>query len=235
MSRQSEFLGALIIGAVLVSGCLASAPTEAPEAVKSATDAYLAYERGDCTQVAQSTNLERVESWEAGEARDSVFLLRGFCQELAGRVDDAIATYRGLVHNAPLSFASDDARERMRILRLFQRDPEYKAWVEAARKRATTGSTTRVPVDRVEADFPPLPRQAGIEGFAVVEFGVTPRGDTDAPVIVDSKPPLLFDGAALRAVRDWRYTRDPGGSESKRQAIRIIFQPRNDALSPPGS
>ena len=41
----------------------------------------------------------------------------------------------------------------------------------ATRERAAQGSTGRAPVDRIPADFPPLARRAGIEGFAVVEFG----------------------------------------------------------------
>jgi TonB family protein len=131
-----------------------------------------------------------------------------------------------LILEGPLSFASFDAGERLRILRLTENDPDYKAWVEGARFRYSESDENRIPVDRIPAAFPPLAHRAEIEGYAIVEFGITPRGDTDSPVIVDSKPPLIFDGAALRAVREWRYTRDLESEESKRQVIRIVFQPR---------
>lgn len=225
MSKQATALGVLFFCTAVVAAC--QTPSEAPDdsqVTASATTAYRAYERGDCEAVAQSTLQNALASRDSGEVQYSLRLLRGFCQELDGDTPAAIETYRDLIGDAPLSFASDDARERLRILRLLERDPDYKDWVDAARKRAAQGSSDRVPIDRILADFPPLAQTAGIEGFAVVEFGVTPRGDTDAPVVVDSSPPLLFDGAALRAVREWRYTRDPSSQKSKRQAIRIVFQ-----------
>ena len=58
---------------------------------------------------------------------------------------------------------------------------------------------------------------------------MTPRGDTDAPVVVDSEPPLLFDGVAVRAIREWRYAADADGTQSERQAIRLVFKPENAA------
>ena len=61
---------------------------------------------------------------------------------------------------------------------------------------------------------------------------MTPRGNTDAPVIVDSEPPLLFDGAALRAVREWRYTAEPNAGATERQAIRIVFKPQDESPPP---
>lgn len=226
MSRLAVVGGALLISATILAGCRTPKPVpDDSQSVQAATDAYLAYERGDCNDVALWTEQNAVESWEAGEIRHSMLLIHGFCQELLGNRRDAIETYRRLVRDAPLSFASDDARERIRILRLTERDPEYQAWVDAARERVSEGRSARVPVDRVPADFPPLARKAAIEGYAIVEFGVTPNGNTDAPVVVDSHPPFLFDGAALRAVREWRYTRDPHGAENQRQVIRIVFQP----------
>jgi len=201
--------------------------------VESATAAYLAYERGDCDAVRRDLSRQEVESWEPTELRHSMLLVHAFCEELAGEDAEAIETYRGLIREAPLSFASEDARERLRILRLERNDPDYADWVATARERASSAESSRVAVERVPADFPPLAQKAGIEGFAVVEFGVTPRGDTDAPVIVDSEPPLLFEGAALRAVREWRYVEEPDAGETERQAIRIVFKPESE--SPPTS
>ena len=231
MSNRAIALCLLLTGAVVLAGCQSLWSRDDEEgssadaiAIRNATEAYLAYQHGDCDGVRRSASREEVERWQATELRHSLLLVHGFCQELSGQTQEAIDTYRALIQDAPLSYASDDARERLRILRLTRNDPEYGRWVGEARQRARSGSSERVPVERVPADFPPLARQAGIEGYAVVEFGVTPRGDTDAPVVVDSQPPLLFDGAALRAVREWRYTRDPSSTAAKRQAIRIVFK-----------
>jgi len=222
MSKIPSVLGTLLFGTAILSGCQTKPVTPVP------TAPFLAYERGDCATVNRWTSPVSLGSMEAGEAQHSLLLIHGFCQELAGDRSGATETYQGLVQDAPLSFAADDARERLRILRLVERDPDYQAWVAAARERAASGSSARAPVDRTAVDFPPLAEQAGIEGFAVVEFGVTPLGETDSPVVVDSHPPLLFDGAALRAVREWRYTKDSDSSKSQRQAIRIVFQPVRD-------
>ena len=62
---------------------------------------------------------------------------------------------------------------------------------------------------------------------------MTPRGDTDAPVVVASDPPLLFDGVATRAVREWRYERRPEQTRSQRQVIRLIFRPEDTQIYEP--
>jgi TonB family protein len=200
--------------------------------VTSTAEAYRAYERGDCDAVSSSAKTTGVEGWNPNEARHSFQLIKGFCQELALDSRAARETYRLILREAPLSFASDDARERLRILRLSENDPDYYAWTMTARKRGASGSTPREAVERVPASFPPMAHRAGIGGYAVVEFGVTPRGDTDAPVVVDSNPPLLFDGVSVRAVREWRYAWKRDGAETQRQAIRLVFRPEADREEP---
>lgn len=218
----------VLVGFFAFLGCQSPSPAlqDLAGPLAAASDAYLDYERGDCDRVRDQANDEQLRDWEPTEVRHSMVLVRGFCEERMGDVERARETYRGLIQEAPLSFASDDARERLRVLRLAERDPDYKAWVDAARDRHAKGDPNREPVDRMPAAFPPIAQHAEIEGYAVVEFGVTPRGDTDSPIVVESEPPLLFDGAALRAVREWRYTRDPKSAESHRQVIRIVFQPQ---------
>jgi TonB family protein len=242
MSERAAVLATLLITLIFLGGCQTTSSSSSPsdESVSSprATEAYRAYARGDYIGAELWTNPSAIEDLPFGEARHSLLLIYGFCLEQEGKVDAAIETYRSLIRDAPLSFASDDARERLRILRLLERDQDYEGWIEAARDRAsqTTGNNgSRAPIERPPADFPPLARIAGIEGFAVVEFGVTPRGDTDGPVIVDSRPPLLFDGAAIRAVREWRYTRGRADAENPRLAIRLVFKLEDDEVAPPAS
>jgi TonB family protein len=78
-----------------------------------------------------------------------------------------------------------------------------------------------------------MAHHAALSGQAVVEFEVTPDGATDAPIVVDSTPPLLFDGAALRAVRSWRYAPQEGDAGGTRQAIRLRFRPETQAPAEP--
>lgn len=234
---SSIALGGVVLVSVLSLGCQ-SFVNGTPNSVDvesnlgSATNAYRAYERGDCDAVSSSAIAAGIERWDPSEMRHSFQLLKGFCQELARDSRAARETYRLIIREAPLSFASDDARERLRILRRAESDPDYNDWVMAARQRATGGTSPRDAVRRIPASFPPLAHRAGVGGYAVVEFGVTPRGDTEAPVVVDSKPPLLFDGVAIRAVREWRYAFKQGGSEAQRQAIRLVFRPEDPHTEP---
>jgi len=232
MSKRFFVPAALLLGAIGLAGCQSNSGslvyTESEQSIETAAAAYQAYARGDCKDVRARTVPSLIRDWEKNELLHSMVLIRTYCQELDGDVEGALESYRNLVQEAPLSSASDDARERLRFIGLIQRDPDYANWIEDARLRAIGGSTDRAPLERVPAVFPLLARAAGIEGYAVVEFGVTPKGDTDAAVIVDSQPPLLFEGAVLRAVRQWRYTPDHNGSESPRQAIRIVFRPTDE-------
>ena len=225
----------LALTSLLLAGCQstggsggsgsARADSPASQPLALTTNAYNAFVRGDCAGVESGIANSGIEGWPTTEVRHSLQLLSGFCEELAEQTDDARETYRAIIHQAPLSFAADDARERMRIMRIAENDPDYESWVAAAKVRALGGSSVRAPLNRTPVDYPPLAFRAGIAGYAIVEFGVTPRGATDSPVVVESDPPLLFDGAALRAVRSWRYARDTLGDQSERQAIRLLFRP----------
>jgi len=242
--RRTFFLLTLFgLAIVLAAGCQSNRrqPTSALQAtatgssLESATEAYRAYVAGDCATVEQTYRAAGVAKWGASEVRHSFDLLEGFCQELENDIGAARETYRGIVRNAPLSFASDDARERLRVLRRIENDPDYRDWILSAADRVSTNETPRDAIDRVPVSFPPLAQRAGVEGYAVVEFGVTPRGDTDAPIVVDSNPPLIFDGVALRAVREWRYSTSNDDPTTRRQAIRLVFRPEEADQGTPES
>ena len=233
--RPHSLVLAAVLAAAVAAGCAngPSRPDDLDGAIATTNAAYRAYERGDCDQVQASARQTRLVSWPVSEVRESFALVRAFCLELEGQKSAAQDAYRTIVRELPLSFASDDARERLRIMRLERNDPDYAAWVAAARERALEGSSDRAPVERGPAIFPPLAASAGIDGYAVVEFGVAPNGATDAPVIVASDPPLVFDGAALRAVRAWRYEQDTRAAASQRQAIKLVFQPDSRDVEAP--
>ena len=60
--------------------------------------------------------------------------------------------------------------------------------------------------------YPAAARADGVEGHVVLEYRVTADGTVEAPRVVESSPPGVFDGVALAAVRSWRYRPFDDGS-----------------------
>lgn len=200
------------------------------EPLESTVLAYVAYAQGECEralstlpQVVRPLS-EPIEDSAEAEISASGHLLLAYCAEQRGSLEDAMEIYRVLTHDAPMSYAAGDARERLRFIRAERAGLDSSALREVARERALKGSSNRKPVERRSATFPPLPFLAELSGLVVVEFEVTASGETAKPIVVASEPPLLFDGAALRAIRTWRYSVDTDGSGSPRQAIRLLFR-----------
>jgi len=65
--------------------------------------------------------------------------------------------------------------------------------------------TDAVPLLRVEPRYPPVAAQEGTEGWVQLRFSIGRSGQTKNVVVVDSYPPVVFDRAALDAVRKWKY------------------------------
>jgi TonB family protein len=209
-----------------------ASPTDEIQGIQIATDAYLAYQHSDCETVYQLTQPSQIDALQATELRHSLRLVRGFCQELDGDQPAARATYGQLIDEAPGSFAAADARERLETLDRLADDPDFARRVEAASKRAPRPSGTREPSSvREPALYPPLARAAGVEGFAVIEFGVTRRGETVDPIVVDSDPPFVFEASSLRAVRGWQYKSQRRADPDERQLIRIVFRTALDPVT----
>ena len=62
-----------------------------------------------------------------------------------------------------------------------------------------------VPLVRVDPEYPARAQQQGIRGFVDVEFTISPVGTVVDVKILKSKPPRVFDRAAVQAVRRWKY------------------------------
>lgn len=225
MQSRTAIIITIALGGALLTGCQKQAPPPSElDTVRTSSDTYLAYARGDCTTVRKLADPQELRRWAYNEMRHSMLLLQGFCREIDGDLVGARSIYRQLILEAPRSFASDDAAERTRVLKLIENNPDYLERINTARDRVDPQKPRRTPVDRVPVEFPPLAKATGIDGYAVIEFGITRRGDTANSVVVESNPPLLFDGAALRAVRRWQYMRKPSTNAEDRQLIRILFR-----------
>ena len=68
-----------------------------------------------------------------------------------------------------------------------------------------SGDTDIVPLVRVEPIYPQRAQQRGIEGWVEMEFTITPAGTVASPRVIGNHPSSIFDRAALKAIRKWKY------------------------------
>ncbi len=234
--RRIGALATLFAAAFLFACQTKVAPPTEIQSVQAANDAYLAYELGDCDTVLALSNPRVLDFWPFNEVRHSMLLLHGFCLEREGKREDAMNLYRRILVEIPNSWAAADARERLHALKRQEEDPGYARRAEAAKKRRESGeamNSGRTPIERVPAEYPPLARATGLEGYVLIEFGVSRSGNTVDPIVIESSPPFVFDGASLRAVRRWQYTRGSSADADRRHLIRIVFKNEGYPDSPP--
>ncbi|MEE4246181.1 MAG: energy transducer TonB, partial [Kangiellaceae bacterium] len=68
-------------------------------------------------------------------------------------------------------------------------------------------------VFKATANYPRVARRRGIEGYVLLEFTVNEDGSTTAPKVIEAVPNGIFDKAAIRAVKRYRY--QPGQKNNK--------------------
>ncbi len=68
-----------------------------------------------------------------------------------------------------------------------------------------TVDTDTIPLVRIEPTYPIRAQERGIEGWVQVEFTISPRGTVVDPKVTSYEPSTIFNQAALRAVRRWKY------------------------------
>ena len=79
-----------------------------------------------------------------------------------------------------------------------------------------------VPLVRVDPDYPPQAKQRRIEGWVDIEFTIAPTGTVEDPKVIGANPRGVFEQAALRAVRRWRYNpKIENGVAVARAGIRV--------------
>ena len=62
-----------------------------------------------------------------------------------------------------------------------------------------------LPIVKVAPVYPRRAQTRGIEGYVLLEFVVTRTGAVRDPVIIESKPPGIFDRAAVNAALKFKY------------------------------
>ena len=65
--------------------------------------------------------------------------------------------------------------------------------------------TDITPLVRVPPQYPPRAAARGIEGWVLMEFTISPAGQPTNVVVVDADPKNIFNRAAIRAVKKWKY------------------------------
>lgn len=63
-----------------------------------------------------------------------------------------------------------------------------------------------VPIVRVNPQYPIRAADRGIQGWVEVQFTISAAGTVKDPVVVDAEPATIFNRAALRAIRKWKYS-----------------------------
>jgi len=80
-----------------------------------------------------------------------------------------------------------------------------------------TASAALAPVHIRQPIYPPDALRRGIEGRVVVEFGLAPDGGVRDLRVVHAEPAGVFDQAALRAMRGWKYAEPAAGATTQRR------------------
>jgi protein TonB len=67
-------------------------------------------------------------------------------------------------------------------------------------------TANEVPLVRVEPDYPRRQQTAGVEGWVQLRFTILGSGAVTDVIVVDAYPKGVFDDAAIKAVRRWKYS-----------------------------
>ena len=85
----------------------------------------------------------------------------------------------------------------------------WDAVKESMDSRSTLGAiasdTEEIPLVRVPPVYPERARQRGIEGWVEVSFTISAAGAVKDPDVTGYSPSQIFNRAALRAIRKWKY------------------------------
>jgi protein TonB len=66
-------------------------------------------------------------------------------------------------------------------------------------------------------DYPRGAERRGVEGYAVVQYTVTPDGTVENPTVVEAQPEGVFDRAVLHAIEAWSYAPASASTEGLTQ------------------
>ena len=83
------------------------------------------------------------------------------------------------------------------------------------------------PLVRIEAQYPRRASMQGIEGWVFLQFDITASGSVSNVKVLDAKPPQIFNRAAIKALRKWKYRpqmEDGKPVERKNNQVQLDFK-----------
>jgi len=95
---------------------------------------------------------------------------------------------------------------------------------------AAVSDSDAVPVVRVNPLYPPRALERGTEGWVELRFSISASGTVEDAEVTKSHPGKVFDRAALRAVRRWKYNpkiKDGNPVERHGITVRLEFRLQN--------
>jgi protein TonB len=87
--------------------------------------------------------------------------------------------------------------------------------------------TDIVPIVRVQPQYPLRAAERGTEGWVEVEFTISAAGTVKDPVVLNYHPSTIFNRAAVKAIRKWKYNpkiEDGQPVERPGVKVRLSFQ-----------
>ncbi len=90
---------------------------------------------------------------------------------------------------------------------------------------AAVSDSDPVPVVRVNPQYPPRAAERGTEGWVELRFTISASGTVQDAEVTKSRPGKVFDRAALRAVRRWKYNpKIKDGNPVERHGITVRLE-----------
>jgi protein TonB len=90
---------------------------------------------------------------------------------------------------------------------------------------AAMSDSDPIPVVRVNPQYPPRAAERGLEGWVELRFGISATGAVQDAEVTRSHPGKVFDRAALRAVRRWKYNpKIEDGNPVERHGITVRLE-----------
>jgi TonB family protein len=132
--------------------------------------------------------------------------------------------------SAQLVAASKDVGQRFNGAAIAQMESELTAAREATAQQTNIVSAASLKrVRMVSPVYPDAARKRGIEGWVELAFTVQTNGSVDQVEVRNASPAEVFDDAAIRAVRQWRFEPIERNGErvEQRAMVRLKFSQQN--------
>ncbi|MYL27932.1 MULTISPECIES: energy transducer TonB [Halomonadaceae] len=85
-------------------------------------------------------------------------------------------------------------------------------------------SSDAVPTLRVPPNYPQKAKRAGLEGYVTMAVDIRADGTVASVEVLESEPPRMFDDAAVRAMKRWRFRPKTENGENRPQKARQTIE-----------